>query len=366
MVKDYRVCSFCVMDESDPLIRFDEEGRCNHCQELIKQLADQPTLEKRKASLFQLADTIKKKGLKNQYDCIIGLSGGVDSSYLAYYITKELDLKPLAVHLDNGWNSELAVKNIENITQKLDIDLFTHVVDWEEFKAIQLSYIRASVIDIEVVTDQAIRNTLIKQALKFNIPFILSGNNLRTEGILPNSWIFNKSDQVNLKDIYTTYGSGKFETYPRLSDWEMVKVRKMNKVNRINILDYIEFNKDEAKGLIISKLEWKDYGGKHYESIFTRFYQGYILPKKFDVDKRKAHLSSLIASGQITRNEALEELNTPPYPDPELERSDYEFVLKKLELSKKEFEEIMKAEAVPHSAFARDKGLIEKYLRIKR
>ena len=238
------VCAFCVMDNTDPFIEFDSKGRCNHCKELEDKLKHKAPLKIRKNELKILASEIKTKGKDKKYDCIIGLSGGVDSSYLAYLIVRKLGLNPLAVHLDNGWNSELAVKNIENITDKLGIDLFTYVVDWEEFKDIQLSYIKASVVDIEVVSDQAIRNVLIKQAFKFKTLYILSGNNLRTEGILPKDWIFNKSDQVNLRSIHNKYGSTEIKSYPQLSDWELMKVRKLSKIKRINILEYIDFNKD--------------------------------------------------------------------------------------------------------------------------
>ncbi|KAA3649602.1 MAG: N-acetyl sugar amidotransferase [Bacteroidetes bacterium] len=354
-------CTFCVMDQSDPKIQFDTNGECNHCKSLRKELKELLPLEKRREQLNKLVQKIKETSTKNEYDCVIGLSGGVDSSYLAYLVVKELKLKPLAVHLDNGWNSELAVQNIEQITSKLNIDLFTYVVDWDEFRSIQLAYLKASVIDIEVVSDQAIRNTLLKQALKFKIPYILSGNNIRTEGILPKEWYYNKSDQINLRAINKKFGTQKLNTYPQLTDWEQIKVRKMKKVDRLNILEYIDFNKDDAKQLIINELGWRDYGGKHYESIFTRFYQGYILVNKFKIDKRRAHLSSLIASGQMSRPEAIMELKSSPYPSETMERDDYDFVLKKLGLKLEEFEKIMEKPIVRHDTFKIDQGLKKKY-----
>jgi hypothetical protein len=266
----------------------------------------------------------------------------------------------LAVHFDNGWNSELAVQNIENIVTKLCIDLSTYVINWEEFRDLQVAYIRASVVDIEVVTDHAIFATLYRLAAKHGIRHILSGTNIVTEQVLPPHWIYAKTDHVNIKAIHKQYGTVPLSTYPFMN----LRVKKIHQiVRRIrshSILNYADYDKREAKTLITRELGWRDYGGKHHESIFTRFYQGYILPTKFGVDKRKAHLSNLIFSGQMTKADALHELSRPLY-DSDLLKSDYEFVLKKLRLTGGEFDKLMAQPPRPHTDFEIEKPLYSKF-----
>jgi len=352
-----RVCVNCVMDESDPLISFDEKGVCNHCKEYTgtaeKKLLP-PT--QRDAELKNIISLIKSEGKGKKYDCILGISGGTDSSYMAY-LAKKNGLRPLIVHFDNGWNSELAVKNIENILSKLEFDLETFVIDWEEFKDIQLAYLKAGVIDIEAITDHAIAGTLYKLAGKHNIKYILSGYNVVTEAILPNAWVHNKQDHINIIDIHNKFGTIPLKNFPFFDSMSKKKYINAKGIKTINILNYIDYNKKKVQQILKDELDWRDYGGKHYESIFTRFYQGYILPTKFNVDKRKAHLSTLICSGQITKEDALEELEKPIY-DIEQLKTDKEFVLKKLGLSEEEFEGIMKKEPVPHSNFKVGTGSI--------
>jgi N-acetyl sugar amidotransferase len=360
----YRQCSVTVMDNiADADITFDEKGVCNYYYEYLE--ADQLGVLKGdagKARLNQLANEIKEKGKGMPYDCIIGLSGGVDSTYVAYLV-KKLGLRPLAVHLDNSWNSELAVKNIENIIHKLNIDLYTLVVNWEEFKDIQLSYLKASVVDIEVVSDHAIFATMYKLAKEKNIGYIISGTNVVTEHIMPPGWLYKKMDYANLKDIHNRYGRIKLKTYPTLDFKKYVYYSSILKLTPISILNYVPYNKKEVKELIKQELGWRDYGGKHYESIFTKFYQAYILPEKFKIDKRKAHLSTLICSGQITREEALKELEQPLYADADL-RQDKEYVLKKLGLSDEEFNAIMKTPPRRHEDFKSDTHLKDGYMNL--
>ncbi len=248
-----------------------------------------------------------------------------------------MDLRPLAVHLDNGWNSELAVKNIENIISKLGIDLYTLVVNWQEFKDIQLSYLKASVVDIEVVSDHAIFATMYKLAKEKNIGYIISGQNIVTEHIMPSSWLYKKMDFVNLKDIHSKFGTVKLKTYPTFDFKKYVYYSSVLQLLPFYILDYVDYNKKAVKEFISKELNWRDYGGKHYESIFTKFYQAYILPEKFKIDKRKAHLSTLICSGQMSRQEAIHELEKPIY-DPEELKADKEYVLKKFGLTEAEFD----------------------------
>lgn len=338
--RTYQQCSMSVLDTiADPYITFNEEGICNY-YEKYKKAVEQFNIDSdtKEADLSKLIEKIKKDGAAKKYDCISGVSGGVDSTYTVYLMYK-LGLRPLIVHFDNGWNSELAVKNIENIIEKTGFDLYTLVVDWDEFKDLQRSYFKASVVDIEVPTDHAIRGTLSKLALKYNIKYIISGDNVVTENVLPPYWIFNKSDHTNIKSIHKRYGTLPLKTFP-FYDYKLKKLEKINNVEIIALLNYFNYNKAEAKEIIKNEMNWKDYGGKHYESIFTKFYQAYILPRKFNIDKRKAHLSNLIFSGQISKEEALLELKMPLYNEKDL-IADYEFVIKKLNFSEAEFEDIL-------------------------
>ena len=360
----YRQCSLTVMDNiADPDITFDDKGICNYYYEYVQ--AEETNVLKGKAGeekIRELVAKIKDAGAGKQYDCLIGLSGGVDSTYVAY-LTKKLGLRPLAVHLDNGWNSELAVKNIENIVTKLGIDLYTLVINWEEFKDIQLAYLRASVVDIEVVSDHAIFATMYKLAKEKGIGYILSGTNVVTEHIMPPSWLYHKMDFANLKDIHRQYGKVKLKTYPTFDFKKYVYYSGVLKLVPISILNYVPYNKAEVKETIKRELEWRDYGGKHYESVFTKFYQAYILPQKFKIDKRKAHYSTLICSGQMTRDEALNELKKPLYDENEL-RQDMEYVLKKFGLSESEFQAIMTSPPRKHEEFETDTHLKEGYMKL--
>jgi N-acetyl sugar amidotransferase len=349
----YRQCAVTVMDNiADPDISFDKNGICNYYHDYKKAEKDVLFGDVGEKRIHQLAGSIKERGKGKKYDCLIGLSGGVDSTYVAYLV-KKLGLRPLAVHLDNGWNSELAVKNIENIISKLNIDLFTLVVNWPEFKDIQLSYLKASVVDIEVVSDHAITATMYKLAKEHNIV---------TEHIMPPSWIYKKMDFANLRDIHNTYGQVKIKTYPFMDFKKFVYYSAVLKLTPISILNYVSYNKQEVKQFIANELDWRDYGGKHYESIFTKFYQAYILPEKFKIDKRKAHLSTLICSGQITREMAMEELALPIYNQGQL-KQDKEYALKKLGLSEREFDAIMRTAPKSHSEFKTDAGMKQKYMR---
>jgi len=357
----YRQCSIGVLDTTDdPNMRFDEQGRCHYYQEYIEAEKEYvKTGEEGEQLLQSLAKQIQSDGKGKPYDCIMGLSGGVDSTYVAYQ-AKKLGLRPLAVHLDNGWNSEPATQNIESIVSRLDIDLYTHVIEWNEFRDLQLSYLKASVIDIEVITDHAIFALLYKLAAKYGIKHILSGTNVVTECVLPPHWIYNKYDHINIKAIHKAYGKVPLKTYPFMD----LKVKKwyqmIKKVESHSILNWVSYNKNEVKQIISDELGWRDYGGKHYESIFTRFYQGYILPKKFGVDKRKAHLTNLIYAGQMTKEEALQELKNPPLPQT-MVREDLEFVTKKLGLSLQEFEEIMLKKPKRHQDFDMERSVYEMY-----
>ena len=360
----YRQCSITVMDNiADPNISFDDQGVCNYVHEYRK--AEQEGVfggEEGKSKLEAIVAEIKQKGKGKKYDCLIGVSGGVDSTYVAWLV-KQHGLRPLAVHLDNGWNSELAVKNIENIISRLGIDLYTLVINWEEFRDIQLAYLKASVVDIEVVSDHAIFATMYKLAKEQNIGYIISGTNIVTEHIMPPTWLYHKMDFANLKDIHDKFGTVKLKTYPTFDFKKYVYYSAVLRLVPISILNYVPYNKHEVKEVIKRELGWKDYGGKHHESIFTKFYQAYILPEKFKIDKRKAHLSTLICSGQITKEQALEELKQPLYPEADLQ-NDIEYVLKKFGLTRKEFDQIMQLPVVRHDAFKSDLKLKQGYMRL--
>ncbi len=364
METNYQVCSRCVMDTSDSQIKFDKDGICNHCTEYFSLVTADQERQKSKAEKFKsILETIKSEGKDNEYDCIIGISGGVDSTYLAYMVKQEFGLRPFAVHLDNGWDSKLAVKNIRNILKRLEIDLHTYVIDWEEFKSLQKAYFAASVIDIEAITDHSINAVLYQVAAENSIRYILKGFNNATEKIMPKSWTFNKRDATNIQDISDKHGTVKLDSFPLMGSDKLNQYEKKEKIKTISPFNYIVFDRDTAKKLITEELGWVDYGGKHYESIFTRFYQGYILPRKFSVDKRKAHYSNLICAGVMTRDDALKEIAHAPY-EKELIEEDYEYVTKKLEYTKEEFESILNAPVKSHFDYKTDlkSKIFKKYL----
>jgi len=323
-------------------ITFDEKGICNYYYEFTEKLKVRvPVAPENKKQLDALVAKIKASGKGKKYDCIIGISGGVDSTYTAWLV-KQMGLRPLAIHLDNGWDSELAVKNIENILNKLEIDLYTEVLDWEMFKDLQMSFLKASTPDGEIPTDHAILSILYKMAAKFGVKFIISGMNFRNEGMLPPSWARGYLDWKYIQGVQKRFGKSSLKSFPHMSIVKFLNYNLLQGIRSVSFINYIDFNKDEAMKLIQEELGWKYYGGKHYESIYTRFYQSYILPEKFNIDKRKAHLSCLIMStGEVTREQALELLNQPT-ADPQMIAEDKEYVMKKLGFTEEEFEKMMK------------------------
>jgi N-acetyl sugar amidotransferase len=364
--RPYQQCAISVMDTiADPNITFDEKGISNYYYE-FKEAKEKFVYngEEGKRKLDEILRQIKSKGKNQKYDCITGVSGGVDSTYVALK-AKELGLRPLIVHFDNGWNSETANKNIENIIKNTGFDLYTLVVDWHEFRDLQRSYFKANVVDIEALTDHAIICTLYKLAEEKKIKYILSGANIVTEQILPKNWIWGKTDGINIKSIHRKFGEVKLKTFPTISSLKIELLKQRKGIKTIPLLDYLEYNKAQAKIDIQDKLDWKDYGGKHFESVFTRFYQGYILPVKFGIDKRKAHLSTLIFDSQATKEDALDILKLPIY-NFNIMKDDFEFVRKKLGFSESEFEDYFNAPRVEHNAFEHDKlNIWENYPMLK-
>lgn len=339
----YQICNRCVMDTTDKDIVFDENGICNHCKRAVSILNSEPfclSPSGKEKLLDELVHEIKIKGAGKPYDCIIGLSGGVDSTYTAYKV-KKLGLRPLAVHLDNGWNSELSVINIENICKKLEIDLYTCVMDWEEFKDLQLSFLKASTPDSEIITDNLIFAALWRIAQKKGIGYILAGYNFSSESIMVANWSQGYYDKKYIKTVHKKFGSNKLKNVRIISQYEISLIRKIRKIKLISFLDYLEYNKNEAKELIMTELDWRDYGRKHCESNYTRIYQEYIMPSKFGIDKRRAHLSSLIMAEQISRDEALMELVEPLYTSQAKLKEDIAYLTNKFGISENEFKEIM-------------------------
>jgi N-acetyl sugar amidotransferase len=345
-MKPYRICTRCVMDTSDPDIDFNENGECNLCSEALERLKSKPYSlgpDEKKAALDAIVVDIKSKGNGKRYDCIIGLSGGIDSSYLAFLVKRTLGLRPLAVHLDNGWNSETSMHNIESICKSLDIDLFTYVIDWEEFKDLQLSFLKASTPDSEIPTDHAIVTILYEMAAREKVSYILGGTNFETESILPKAWSRGHTDWRYIKAVQTRFGEKKLKSYPHRSFMKHMKFKLIDRTRWVAPLDYVDYDKDRAKETISRELGWRDYGRKHGESSYTRIFQEYILPVKFGYDKRRGHLSSLIIAGRISREQALSELQKPLYESEDQKKADIRFICSKFGISEGQFGDILSA-----------------------
>lgn len=356
--KKYRICPRCIMDTTDPGIQFDEKGICNHCKHYYVRVANEIySGEEGKHRLDEIAAKIKAHGHGKRYDCIIGVSGGVDSTMVAYTV-KKLGLRPLAVHFDNAWNSELANENVKRMLDILNIDLQTTVVDWEEFKDLQLAFLKSSVPNAEIPTDHAINALLFNTAAKYKIKYIISGGNVATEGILPRSWGYYYQDLRHLQAIHKHFGKVPQKTLPKLSLTRFLYYVLILKIRIIPILNYIDYKKSEVVKILQKELGWRYYGTKHYESIYTRFFQGYILPEKFGFDKRRAHLSSLICSGELTREDALAEMEKDPYADNNLDE-DKALVIKKFGLTEQEFDKLMKLPVKAYSDYPSDAFILD-------
>jgi len=335
------------MDTTDPEIEFDEKGVCNHCKRASLLLETRlPQYQTGAYRLDRLIAAMREAGSGRRYDCIVGVSGGADSTYAAYILAKQ-GLRPLAVHFDNGWNSELAVKNIEVTLRRLGVDLYTHVVDWEEFRDLQLAFLKASVPDAEIPTDHGIWALLYQTATRFGVRYVVSGTNLTTESILPRRWTYYVTDWKYIKALHRLFGRRPLKTFPHARLWRFVYWVLLRRIKTVSILNAIEYDKERAIRVLEEELGFRRYVGKHHESIYTRFFQSYILPVKFHIDKRKAHLSSLILSGQVTRESALEELTHPAAEDAHV-RDDLKYVVKKFGITVEEFDGIM---AMPRRSY---------------
>jgi N-acetyl sugar amidotransferase len=356
----YRICNRCVMDSSVADISFDDDGNCNFCSEFLERsgqfLQHGGNFESARA-LSALVDRLKEEGKGKQYDCVVGVSGGVDSSWVLVKAV-ELGLRPLAVHMDNGWNSELAQNNIENLVTVLGVDLFTHVIEWDEYRKMMQCFFDSNVIDVELLYDNAMLAVNYQQAANFGIRTILAGTNQATEGMrFPAGWNHLKFDRRNIHAIAKKFGPVKVETFPSIGVLGFVYHSFIRKRKWVSFLDMIDFNKEEALTELEKSYGYKRYPYKHYESIFTRFYQGYLLINKFGVDKRRLHFSTLVAAGQMKREDALKQIEGIAYPGQKDLDADRQYFLKKMLWTEEKLQEYLAAPVVPHAAYPSEEGL---------
>lgn len=365
--RPYQQCSRCVMDTSATDITFDEYGVCNYCTEFLERsshiIHEDPA--DKEARLKQLVEQVKASGKGRPYDCIIGVSDGVDSS-LTLVEAKRLGLRPLAVHMDNGWNSELAQNNIANLVKGLDVDLYTHVIDWDEYRELMQAFFDADVIDVELLYDNAMLAVNYRQAAKYGLKYILAGANQVTEGMqMPKGWNWFKYDKRNIKALARRHGMMRLDTFPAIGTAGYVFNRHFKRVLWTPFLDYLPYNKFNALDTLEMHFSYQRYPFKHYESIFTRFYQAYILPRKFGVDKRKLHLSTLVASGQIKRCDALKGLEGIAYPSEADLQSDIAYFLKKMRWKPQELEDYILRPRISHDNYLSERSIWELLLRAR-
>jgi N-acetyl sugar amidotransferase len=338
--RNYQLCANCVMDTSDSLILFDENGFCDHCKNYYDNILPMWRTDKEGTEgLMAIVEKIKKDGEGKDFDCIVGMSGGIDSSFLVYTAKEKLGLRPLVFHVDAGWNSQIAVNNIERIVDKLHLDLYTHVIDWEEMKDLQLAFFKAGVPHIDTPQDHAFFATMYNFASRYNVKYILTGANYSTECVRnPVEWMYYQSDVIQLKDIHKKYGTKTLKKYPKTSIlWHKIYLPYFRGIKVVKPLNNVEYIKSEAMQLLQDKFGWQPYPQKHFESRFTKFYESYWLPKKFGYDVRKVQYSSLILTGQMTRQEALEKLKQPPYDESTIHQ-DFEFIANKLGITVQELQ----------------------------
>lgn len=353
------------MDTTDPGIRFNEAGECNHCTEFLeKRIHHNYKGPESDTQFSELIAAIKTAGKGKQYDCVLGLSGGIDSSYVAY-IAIQYGLRVLAVHLDNGWNAEEAVQNIRNIAKKLHVDYESFVLDWEEFKDLQLSFLKASVPEAETPTDIAIPAALHILASKYGIKYILSGGNFATEGILPPMWHYNAKDTVYLKHIQKTFGTRQLKKFPLFGFKQEMYYKLIKRIKIVYPLNFVPYDKEAAIDLLQEQLDWKYYGGKHYESRYTGFIQSYYLFKKFGIDYRRATLATQICTGVVQREDALKELEKLPYSDEKV-AIEKKYIAKKLGITLEQFEAIIDSPAKWYNEYPNDQKRLGKIYNLYR
>lgn len=340
--REYQICTNCVMDTTDPEINFDKNGSCDFCDNYYNSiLPNWHPDENGTKELYEIADKIKKAGKNKKYDCIIGLSGGTDSSYLTYLAKEKLGLRPLILTVDTGWNLNVANENVYKLVKKLNLDLETIVVDWEEMRDLQTAFFKSQVPYQDIPQDHVIFAGLYNYAAKYGIKYVLTGANYSTESVKPPyEWTY-INDMRMIKDIHRKFGKQKLKTFPLCG---MLKNRLYYRgllgMKVIYPLNMIPYDKSKATQELRERFNWEGYANKHYENVFTRFYEGYYLPKKFGYDKRRCYFSSEILAGHITRNEALKDLESQPY-DEKMAMQDLEYIVEKLDMSKDEFLDLM-------------------------
>ncbi|MBO8093811.1 MAG: N-acetyl sugar amidotransferase [Prosthecochloris sp.] len=349
------------MDTTDSKIIFDEKGVCDHCNTFYKDIKPHwHTDEKGWQEILAIADKIKQEGKSNDFDCIIGMSGGIDSSYLLYLAVKKLGLRPLVFHVDAGWNSEQAVHNIEVIVDKLGLDLYTEVIDWEEMKDLQLAYFKSGVSTIDTPQDHSFFATMYKFATKYDVKYILTGGNYSTECIRnPLEWMYYQSDSIQLRDIHSKFGTKPLKNFPVTNIlWHKIWLPYVKKIKLIRPLDFMPYNKEEATQFLVDEFGYQRYAQKHFESRFTKFYESYWLPKKFGYDTRKVQYSSLILTNQMTRDEALNKLKTPAV-DKEALKQDFEYIATKLDITVDELQGYMDAPNKSYKDYKNQMGIYD-------
>lgn len=363
----YQVCSRCVMDTSASDIRFDADGVCNYCEEFLvsraRYLEDDPVARQRR--LDRLIRKVRNAGRGKRYDCIIGVSGGVDSSWVLA-LAVDLGLRPLAVHMDNGWNAELAQNNIANLVRGLGVDLHTHVIDWPEYRGLMEAFFAADVIDVELLYDNAMMAVNFEAAARHGQKYILAGTNVATEGMrMPPGWNWFKYDKRNIKAISRRFGGPRLSTFPSIGTLDFAFYH-LRGIRWLSFLNYTDYRKTVALQSLQGRFGYKPYPFKHYESVFTRFYQGFILPTKFGIDKRRLHLATLVMNGEMTRDEALAGLEGIPYESERLLRQDTAYFLKKMGWSRDKLDEYLARPGKPHDAYPTEKALWDRLLAIYR
>lgn len=352
------ICSVCVLDDSLPNLTFDDSGQCGACRDAVRRMPHEwwPGSDG-ETRMKALVAMLKHEGRDRPYDAMVGLSGGIDSAYLAHLMATRYDLRLLAVHVDGGWNSAPAVRNIESIVRALDLDLHTEVIEWKEMRDLQLAFLRAGVVNQDIPQDHAFFATLYRTAARFGMRHFLSGVNFASESIQTPGLGFPAMDGTHLKGIHARFGQAPLKTFPIMPLPEFLWVTRISKqLTKHKPLDFLPYDKEAAKAELTRTYGWRDYGGKHSESRFTKFYQEVYLPRKYGYDKRRLHLSALIVAGQLTREQALEELATP-IVDPAEARRDIRFVAKKLGITAGEFDALIDAPPVPHTDYPNEQKL---------
>ncbi len=341
--KNYQVCTRCVMDTTDPAIQFDSNGVCDHCHDFDTNVKPNwHTDEQGEQQLTKLVKKIKASGKGKEFDCLLGLSGGVDSSYMLHLAVTRFGLRPLVFHVDGGWNSELAVHNINVMVDKLGLDLYTEVINWEEMKDFQLSWFKAGVPHLDIPQDHAFFATMYYFAERHKIRYILNGGNFSTECVqYPMEWFYYATDITHINDIRNRFATNPMPTYPFSSVFRhKIYLKYLKGVNVVKPLNYMPFYKEDAIRTLEQEYGWKSYPQKHFESRFTKFYEGYWLPERFGYDTRRVQYSSLILTGQMTREEALERLSRPAY-DPEKIDEEFVYIATKLGITPDELRAYM-------------------------